>query len=52
MTWTNAGLLSIGLLEKSVSEIQFRILSVSFEENAVQIVICQNSGHFVQGEMT
>ena len=49
ITWTNAGLFSIGLLGPDFSEIRIGIL---IQENAFGIVICQNGGHFVQGEMS
>ena len=52
ITWTNADLLLIGLLGTNFSEISIGILSFSFKKNAFENVVCQNGGHFVQGEMS
>ena len=48
ITWTSAGLLSIGLLGTNCSEIWIGILSFSLK-NAFRNVVCKNGGHFVQG---
>ena len=40
ITWTNAGLLSIGPVRTNFSEIWI---------NSLENVVCQNGGHFVQG---
>ena len=51
ITWTNAGLLSIGLLGTNISEIKNQNFIGFIQENAIEIVIWQNGDHFVQGEI-
>ena len=48
ITWTNAGLLSIGLLGTNFN----RNSIIFIQENAFENVVGQNGGHFVQGEMS
>ena len=47
ITWTNAGLLSIGLLRTNFSEIWI----IFNHENIFESVVCQIGGHFVQGRV-
>ena len=51
ITWTNAALLSIGLMGTYFSEIWLGILSLALK-NAIEFVVCQNGDHFVQGVMS
>ena len=51
ITWTSAGSLSIGIPGKHFSDFRIVILSFSLK-NAFEIVVCQNGGHYVQGEMS
>ena len=50
ITWTNAGLLSIGLLGTNFSE-KNRNSVIFIQENTFEIIVCQYGGHFVQGEI-
>ena len=51
ITWTSAGLLSIGHMATNFSEILSNRNSIIFiQENAFEIVVCQNGGHFVLEE--
>ena len=55
ITWTNAGLLSIGLVEMYFSEIWIWILSFLFKKMHLKMssaIFCQNGGHFVQEGMS
>ena len=53
ITWTNAGLLSIGLLETSLLKWNLNQNFIIFiQENAFQNDVCQHGGLFVQGEMS
>ena len=52
ITWTRAGLLSIGLNGNEFQWNSNRNSVIFIQENAFEIVICQNDGHFVQGEMS
>ena len=49
MTWTKADLVSIGLQFQWNSN-QNSIIFI--QENAFEFVVCQDGGHFVQGEMS
>ena len=49
ITWTNAGLLSIGPLGTNLNEIRHTKLLIY--EDAFENVACQIGSHFVQGEM-
>ena len=49
ITWTSAGLLSIGPLRINFSEIWNRNSCIFIQENAIDNVVCQIGGHFVQG---
>ena len=49
---TNVGLLLIGLPGTNFSKIQIGGFIISIQENAFEIVACQNGSHFVQGEMS
>ena len=51
ITWTNAGLLSIGPLGTNFSENLINIHTF-IQENAIENVVCQIGGHFVQGEIS
>ena len=48
ITWTNADLLLIGLMRTNFGEIRIGIFIIFIQENAFQIVVFQNGGHFVQ----
>ena len=48
ITWTNAGLLSIGLQEQITVNLN-RNSIISIQENVFESVVGQNGGHFVQG---
>ena len=50
--WTNAGILSIGLPGTNFGEIWIGILSFSYKQNSFEIIVYQNGGHFVQGEIS
>ena len=50
ITWTNTGLLSIGLLGIHFNENGIGILSFSFKKNAFEIVVCKNGGHCPGGD--
>ena len=50
IAWSNAGLLSNGLMGTYFSEIWIGILFI--QENAIENNVCQNGGHFVQGKMS
>ena len=51
INWTNADLLSIGLLETNFGE--FESIIIFTHENAFENVVCQIVGHFVDSrEMT
>ena len=52
ITWTNADALSIRPLGTNFSEIWIEILILSFKKMCLKNVVCQNGGHFVQGEMS
>ena len=45
ITWTNAGLLSIGLLGTNFSEI---LIGIFIQENVFENVVCQNGSHFAE----
>ena len=49
--WTNAGILLIQTLGRNVREILSEIYTFSLK-NAIENVVCQIGGHFVQGEMS
>ena len=49
--WTNAEILSIALLGTNFSETRIAI-RIFIQENAFEIAVCQNGGHFAQGEMS
>ena len=49
ITWTNAGLLSIGPLETNSSEIWIETENFSVNENAFENVICEMGGIFFRG---
>ena len=51
ITWTDAGSLSIGRLGANFIEIR-RFSVIFIQENAFEIVVCQNGGHFFQEEMS
>ena len=50
ITWTNAGLLSVGLVGKKIWNSNGDFI-IFIQENSFQFVVCQNVVHFVQGEM-
>ena len=50
ITWTNAGLLSIGPLGTNLSEILIEINIFSLQMSIANV--CQIDRHFVQGEMS
>ena len=49
ITWSNAGLLSIGPLGTHFSEIVIKNSNFFMKENAFENVVCQNGGHLVHG---
>ena len=49
--YTNAGLLSIGLLGTNFNEILIKIQNISFVK-CIWIYCLQNGSYFVQGEMS
>ena len=51
ITWTNADLLSIGSLGTTFSENWIEI-PIFIQENAIENVVTQKGGYFVQGEMS
>ena len=46
ITWTNGGLLSVGLLGTNFSEIRIRNFIIFIHENACEVAVCHNCGHF------
>ena len=48
INWTNAGLLSIGLMETNFRAIWSGIIIILIQENAFENVVWQNGGHLVQ----
>ena len=50
ITWTNADLLSIGLLGTNFSEIRNGNTKIFIHENAFENIVYENGGHFVQGK--
>ena len=50
INWTNAGLLSVRLLE--IFFVKFESEFYIHQNNTFEIVVCQNGGHFVKGEMS
>ena len=49
ITWSNAGLLSIGPLGTNFSENRIEIQNFFIRENTFENVVCKIGGHFVRG---
>ena len=53
ITWTNADLFIVSWTPGNIFQWNLNRNSIIFiQENAVENIVCQNVGHFVQGEMS